>query len=418
MNTRRILIHAAAIADGAGQKAAPGAILIEGDCIVAAGRPQEIGHIEGTAPRALPTSVVIPALVNAHAHLDLTHIGASDFNGDFTQWIDSLRIKRHRAPEGIADSVRHGVRLSRAGGTALIGDIAGVRSDVPTRTLREQGLAGVSFLEVFGMGRGQQTAIEVMRDAARSIPHRERGVRLGLQPHAPYSCGPEVYRAAGELARQAGLPLSTHLAESSDEVRFAHHADGALAHMLRRLGVWDETIAPVGKHPIDHVAEVLGRVPCVAAHVNYAQDHHLSLLSLAHISVAYCPRASAYFNHPGSHRYREMLAAGVNVALGTDSIICLDTPDRLSVLDDMRLLWRRDRTDPAALLRMATVNGAKALGVLPSLFTLQPGPIAGLLAIECESADNDPLIEMLAGDSPSRWLHGPVAARDDWFVPQ
>jgi aminodeoxyfutalosine deaminase len=422
---RRILIHAAAITDGNGVYASPGAVLVEAGHalrIVAVGRPEEIGQVEAAHLVSRPEAVVVPALVNVHAHLDLTHIGPADFDGDFTRWVDGVRAGRARSPAEIAASVREGVRLSRAGGTAIIGDIAGVRSTVPTLTLREEGLGGVSFLEVFGVGQTQQAAIEVMAAAVESVPALDRGVKFGLQPHAPYSCGPEVYRAAARLAasRTMKLPLATHLAETPEELEFVANAGGPLAEMLRRLGVWDDSVTGFGVHSIEHVVALWragkARLPFIAAHLNYIDDQHLEMLASVGGDVAYCPRASAYFGH-ASHRYRDMLAAGINVALGTDSILCLNTPDRISVLDDMRLLHQRDGTDALTLLRMATVNGARALGVRESLATLSPGESAGLLAIKIDAKDGrDLLTQVLRNNEAPEWLAEPVRGRDDWFA--
>ena len=99
------------------------------------------------------------------------------------------------------------------------------------------------------------------------------------------------------------------------------------------------------------------RTTFVAAHCNYVDDQAIRLLKLCEISVAYCPRASNYFGHQ-NHRYLEMIDAGVNVCLGTDSIICHGT---LSILDEMRFLYQRDKCNPEILLKMATVNGLRAL---------------------------------------------------------
>lgn len=407
------LIHAAAIADGAGCFAAPGAILLEGERLVAAGSPQSIGQPVGVVVEDHGGAVVIPALVNAHAHLDLTHIGPQLFDGDFTHWVDMVRTCRGRLPEEIAASVREGVRRARAGGTAVIGDIAGVRSTIPTLTMREGGMGGVSYLEVFGVGRLQPTAIAAMTAAVESLPALECGVKVGIQPHAPYSCGPEMYRAAARLGR----PLATHLAETLDELEFVAHGGGALADMLGRIGVWDETITGFGVHPVDHLANLLPDTPLMAAHLNYLDDQHLDVLARLPITVAYCPRASAYFGHARPHRYRDMLQRGINVALGTDSFICLDTPDRISVLDEMRLLHRRDAIDPPTLLRMATTSGANALGMHESLFTLAPGEKAGLLALPVNDGNGrDALAEAMKRTDPPRWLLGPVAGQDAWFA--
>jgi aminodeoxyfutalosine deaminase len=104
-----------------------------------------------------------------------------------------------------------------------------------------------------------------------------------------------------------------------------------------------------------------------------------------------------------------MIEAGINVALGTDSVICLDTPDRISVLDEMRLLHRRDGTDPQLLLRMATVNGAMALGINPRFVSLRPGTTLGLMAMDIPSGtQRDALGGVLFDDRSPRWVHGPL----------
>jgi cytosine/adenosine deaminase-related metal-dependent hydrolase len=215
--------------------------------------------------------------------------------------------------------------------------------------------------------------------------------------------------------------MATHLAETREELEFVASAAGPLAEMIKRIGAWDDSITANGKHPVDHLADVLRETPCNAAHLNYVDDAHLQQLASWPITVTYCPRASAYFGHPHNggapHRYRDMLELGINVALGTDSVLCLDTPDRLSVLDEMRMLHRRDGVDPITLLRMATINGAVALGFDPTLVSLAPGSTAGLLAVSIDrQSPRDPLRQALLSDLPPRWVHGPVYGQDSWRV--
>jgi cytosine/adenosine deaminase-related metal-dependent hydrolase len=206
------------------------------------------------------------------------------------------------------------------------------------------------------------------------------------------------------------------LAETPEELRLVRDGDGPLAVMLQRLGIWDDSIVGSRLHVLEHLGKQLARAPFAAAHLNYVEPRHVELMSRWPISVVYCPRASAYFGHhcdgSGPHRYREMIAAGVNVALGTDSILCLDTPQRLSVLDEMRFLHRRDGTDPRLLLRMATINGAVALAADSLPFTFQPGLKPGVLAIDGVDPDSsrDPLSQVLANDDSPRWVIGPSRA--------
>jgi len=391
--------------------AAPGAMLLRDGAIVAAGAPSAIPPPHDAIAIERDDLLVMPALVNAHCHLDLSHLGPAPFRGDFTEWIDEVRTTRATDDDAIAAATRRGVAFARAGGTALVGDIAGAGSSVPTAILRAEGLSGVSYLEVFGLGRGQGRAIEALRRVAEEAPADADGVRQGLQPHAPYSCGPEVYRAAAALGR----PLATHLAESPEEERFTRHGTGPLAEMLGRLGVWDGSIDAPGGHPVDAVLEWLDGQPCVAAHGNYLEPAHVARLAAAGVSIAYCPRASAYFGHPrdgaAPHAYRALLAAGVNVVLGTDSLACLDTADRISVLDEIRFLHRRDGADARLLLRMATTSGARALGFDSASFDFRPGTSAGVIAVSVDRGAADPLVAALASDSAPAWVTEPASVR-------
>jgi hypothetical protein len=140
--------------------------------------------------------------------------------------------------------------------------------------------------------------------------------------------------------------------------------------------------------------------------VNYAGSAQLDVLARADVTVAYCPRASAYFGHDG-HLYQEMIRRGVRVALGTDSIVCLDTPNRISTLDEMRLLSRRDGTDADLLLRMATMNGAAGLGFDAHLVSFHPTPmersrsIGGFIALPTDlRSAHDALAVALSSDEP------------------
>ena len=128
----------------------------------------------------------------------------------------------------------------------------------------------------------------------------------------------------------------------------------------------------------------------ILAHVNYCDDVELQILSRGKASVVYCPRTHLYFNHP-PHRWREMLAAGINVAIGTDSMA--SSPD-LNLVDDLRLLHRISPQTPVAeLWAMATTRAAAALGLSKAAGLLAPGISADIVAFPINT--DDPLTEIL-----------------------
>lgn len=402
-----LYILAGAAQDATGPPLRPAAILWRDGQIVHAGPPDLVGCPPGAEVIECPDRLILPGLVNAHAHLDLTAIGPTPYGGDFIEWIEFVRDARPSGPEAVAASVRLGIEKSIAGGTAIIGDIAGVGSTVPLEVLRADGrLRGLSFVEVFGLGANQQQAIDAMERWCDDYPCApDERVQLSLQPHAPYSAGPEVYQAAARLCASRGMAPSTHLAETEAEIEFARSATGPFADFLRHIGKWDDSIKPLGDHPIEALFEIL-REPAnwIVAHVNYSDLCRTSRLGLTRAAVVHCPRATAYFGHPTQH-YREVMSCGVRLALGTDSIINLDTSIRISVLDEMSLLHRRDNTGPAYLLHLATLGGAEALGIDHQLVTLQPGPCAGLISIEFDPNDpTDALIQVLNEPGPIEWV--------------
>lgn len=346
--------------------------------------------------------VLLPGLVNAHTHLDLTRLGPRPHDPDqgFVAWVDMIRAERPTEPGAIDEAVRFGARLSLAGGVVAVGDILGAAGGRPTTSglgsLAASPLRGVGFIEFFGIGNRTARAVRSLGALAEELAGCSSGrnagdLRAGLQPHAPNTISIELYRHCAELARRLNLPLATHLAETADERLFVAEGRGPQRELLERLGIWDDLeLAHIGhgRHPVEHLAGVLGSAPFLTAHVNDADDEAIATLARTKSSVAYCPRASAYFDAPGwlgPHRYREMLRAGVNVCLGTDSIVNLDTPGRISVLDDARLLRRRDGVDGRMLIAMMTTNGAAALGLDPAGFLLKPGgrPI-GVVAVPAD----------------------------------
>lgn len=403
-----ILLSASAIVDWRGAHGT--ALLVEMGstglpCTLATGLLEEVRHhpaAAGARRVSLPGHLVIPGLVNAHTHLDLTHIGPlpHDPKRGFIPWAEAIRTGRSTDPSVVAGALSRSIDLLLAGGTVAAGDIAGTLPGgqlVPWEALKASGLLGVCFLEFFGIGGGREAGLQRAEELAELAGNSESNPtspRLGIQPHAPYSVDLDVYRRAADLAAARGIPIATHLAENPEEREFIAQGTGPARAFLGRLGIWDQSAAAhigKGNHPVQHLESVLRRAPFTLAHVNDADDRAIEILAESGARVVYCPRASEYFGaegHFGPHRYQQMIQAGINVAIGTDSIANLPAeasePARggVSVLDEIRLLFRRDGTDPLILLRMATVAGAMALGIPEKWFRIERGgELAGLVTV-------------------------------------
>ncbi len=440
-----IRIDAAAILDAHHVQATPGSLLVQFDPIapgthrigrrdvprgrlevLAAGTPAEVDqHPIATRAQvvALPGHLLIPALVNAHTHLDLTRIGPRPFDpaAGFAGWIDMVRRERPVADPDIRAAVEDGLRLSLLGGVAAVGDIAGAPGGVPQlgpfRALAESPVAGVSFVEFFAIGRGEAAGLARLEGTLAGVERCSTGnTRLGLQPHAPNTVSIRGYERALELAR--AWPLSTHVAETLEERAFVGRGEGPQRDFLERLGLWEDRILEDvgrGRTPVGHLAGVLGRSQFAAVHVNDASDEDIGILKGSGAVVVYCPRASEYFGAAGvfgPHRYREMMAAGVPVALGTDSVINLplecaaaDGPG-ISTWGEMVLLHTRDGTPSRELLGMATTAGARALGMDAGLVTLSAGsrPLGVLAVGAVGGGEGDVLGRALAGGAGVEFL--------------
>ena len=418
---RRTLLRAAGAVDG-DREIAPASILIDDRQVLAIGSPESVGGVEDAVVLDLPDEVVTPALVNAHAHLDLTELGPMSCEDGFEHWLERIRANRPSKASEVTAAVTAGIDASTRGGVMAVGDIAGALGFASATTLADSPIGGVSFIEVFGIGQRTNHGLEGVRRArefARSIPARP-GFAIGIQPHAPYSCGVETYAAAAA----SGLPCSTHLAETPEEAALTRRGTGPLLDLLRSVGsvAEGEAIHTSGAHPVDQLLAIEPARAWLVAHLNYPAEpdepdkalaDRLQHLADRKITVAYCPRASAFLGHPragrGGHPWRDLLAAGIEVALGTDGMPCLDTPDRLTVLDEMRFLARTGVAfDACQLLRMATTSGARGLGLNPQAVTLGPGPLAGLLAMR--GSGIDPIRDLFTRSEPPRWLLGPDRA--------
>jgi cytosine/adenosine deaminase-related metal-dependent hydrolase len=400
-----LVLHAAlAIRDAVGAAASPGAVAVQRGAIVASGSLARVQRELGRSPDRVidhGNALLLPAFVNAHAHLDLADVEPFEYRGSFLEWVGQVIARRPQDPAAITRAVHRGLRESIRDGVGWIGDIAGSDAAWIARATAPNDLAvaGISWLECFGIGARSTDAVTDTRARVRALAnaHARDDLRLGLQPHAPYSAAAALYESAAEH----GL-ASSHLAETLEELEFARSAGGPFADLLRRIGKWDDSILPLGDSPIEALLPALRRGRWVLAHGNYLRDRDLAILaSLPNVALAYCPIASEYFGHV-DHRYRELLARGANVCLGTDSAICqpVDAPKPAGILAQARRLWRRDRFDPSTLLAMATIHGARALAAHAGTATLQPNAPARLAKVTIDAAEtHDPWLDVLESDA-------------------
>jgi cytosine/adenosine deaminase-related metal-dependent hydrolase len=270
----------------------------------------------------------------------------------------------------------------------------------------------VSYGEIQAMARRRGLLEERFAAAADTLCESEH-LRIGVSPHAPYTVEAEGYARCLAFAKAMDRPLATHLAETAEEATFLADHTGPFRH-LWEVGVnaWDDSVPRFAGGPIRFASEIgLLDYPTLLAHVNYCDDDELSILADGKASVVYCPRTHEFFGHP-PHRWREMLACGINVAAGTDS--CASSPD-LNLVDDLRLLHRlAPEISPVEIWEMATTRAAKAVA-MADVGAIGAGCRADFAVFSCTS--DDPLREILERDIlPSGvWIGGKKLATGRGF---
>lgn len=335
-----------------------------------------------TADRDLGNVAILPGFVNAHTHLDLSGLrNRCPPSLDFTDWLRAvIRHRRSLSHEQIILDIREGLTESQRFGTTLLGDIAGQGLSWPL--LSQSLIRAVVFYELLGLTQERAAqSLSSARDWLAAHPATTT-CRPGLSPHAPYSVRMNLFAQAARLAQLHKLPLCVHLAETRAELELLHHHQGPFVDFLKELGVWDSTgLADSTKS----VMQVCWARPRLMIHANYL---HPSARIPRNTTIVYCPRTHAAFGHP-PHPFRELLARGIRVALGTDSLA--SNPD-LNVLAEARFLQQRYPDFPGnQLLRLATLSGAEALGWQDETGSMTPGKSADLVVLTLPNEDgSDP----------------------------
>lgn len=379
-----------------------GAVTLEAERIVDVGP-----SAAGARVVDLGSVALLPGLVNVHTHLEFSHLPnpLGQAGMSLVEWIRLIIAERARGnvqasaiASGLAESALHGV--------SAIGDIAtnAIGSEITFTA------DWVSFFEVIGFSRARAASaaaalVERLDDPAN------RGRRIGISPHAPYTVSPDLLQLLIAVSRQRRLPVAMHLAESREELELLATGTGAFQQLLEERSMWDADAIPHGSRPLDYLRLLAEAPRSLVVHGNYLNADELKFLANRRdrMSLAYCPRTHAYFQHT-PYPLAEALALGVRVTLGTDSRA--SNPD-LSLLAEMRFVANsHPRLDPNTVLRMGAIAGAEALGLEAEVGSLTPGKLANIVAIPVRDASNatseDLLQEVFAGDSiPSEvWYRG------------
>ena len=366
-----------------------GAVAIRDGVIVATGLLRDVLRSCGeTEWRDLGDAILMPGLVNAHLHLELSYMGEDrPPGGDFAGWIEGLLERRavedpgsaRRAAERACDSL-----IAR--GTVAAGDIC---NDTWVASVwNDRNVRGVLFHELLWIEeQGSEQRLETARDHLASRPAPD-GWRWSVVPHTPYTTSLALMRLLAEYAAREVVPLSVHVAESPAEVEFLTTGSGLFRELFERRGFVGPGFEAPGCRPFERV-EAAG-IPgpgALLVHAVHLNEGEIERLGRSGASVVTCPRSNAYLDI-GIAPVEALLDAGANLALGTDSLASnfdLDLFAEMAALRDTH-----PGLAPEAIVRAATLGGAMALGVADSCGTIEPGKSAWLTVVPFSGGD-DPL---------------------------
>jgi cytosine/adenosine deaminase-related metal-dependent hydrolase len=401
-----IRYHASWVLPIAGPLIRDGWIDVEQDRIAAVGS----GRPDHGAGRDLGRVVIMPGLVNAHTHLELSYLRNQVPQAPaFVTWIRGVMSARRERPDPagaeILRALDDGIAEAVACGTAVVGDISNTL--VTFGPLVASSLAAVLFYELirFNVEDPRAFVENAVVRLAEIAP--TANVRTSLAAHAPYSVAPLVLRAIREaVGRDPAAPCSVHLSESAEEVEFLSTGEGPWRALLEELGSWDPMWMAPGGSPAEYLDDLDfldGAVLAVHGVQMTAVD--LARLAARGTTLVTCPRSNQYTG-AGTPPIAAFYASGVNVAVGTDSLA--STPD-LNMFSELAAMHAIAPGVPAAsLLDSATRVGARALGFGDDYGTIEPGKRARLLAVTIPDAVDDVEEFLVSGVQPDRirWIEG------------
>jgi aminodeoxyfutalosine deaminase len=359
-----------------------GAVFVRGELIEAVGPFSELRGLAPGDVTDLGRAILLPGLINAHCHLDYTHMaGQLRPTRHFSDWIKAIvALKSGWSFTDFAASWIDGAKMLRRTGTTTVVDIEAVPELLPD-VLTTTPLRVVSCLELLSV-RSRQTARQMVEGAVAKLSPL-KSETPGLSPHAPYSTSPELLRAAAAAARERGWLLTTHVAESEDEFEMFQVGSGSMHDWLKSQRDMSDCghgspVACLARHGVlsPHF---------LAVHANYLAPGDAALLALAGASVVHCPGSHAFFGHQ-KFPLNELIKTGVNVCLGTDSLATMpvkrNETTELNLFTEMRRLSENfPALKPQRILAMTTVNAARAIGRPTELGRLAPGSCADLIAL-------------------------------------
>ena len=365
-----------------------GAILARDGRIAAVGTLAELGKKNTDADlRYFPHYTIVPGAVNAHAHLGFRR-GDAPEGGPFSKWLARLIERLPEKEAWTEEAARNSAQEAIEAGTTFMAESSPYGECLPQ--LAESGLAGMVYAEFFPHEIGTpEEAVEFIvnrvRELREGLPER---VDAHISVHSPYTVDPESSRLASRRTREMGWRLAIHLSESPEEVEFVREGTGGLADIFGR-NEW----GGVGVSPVRYAESIELLAPgTIAAHLaTGVSEEDIEILARTGVAAAHCPRSNEYLNC-GVSPVPRMMERGVRVGMGTDG---LWSSPSMNLFEETLFAVKLHGMSGATGLRLATLEGARSLGIEAETGSLEAGKWADLAVIEALPGEGGPEREVL-----------------------
>ena len=388
-----------------------GAVAVSGNRIVDVGRFDDIKTRNAGNTVDLGEQVLLPGLINAHCHLDYTCLrGKIPPQKSFTEWIRAINAEKATlAPKDYIASINEGFAEAKRFGTTTIANLTVFPELIPQIQLPVRTCWFAELIDIRARGRANELVDRAMESLGRARPP---GAPWGLAPHALFTASSNLFRWCENISRRDNILLTTHLAESREEMEMFRHASGPLYEFLNSIGRPMDDCG--SKTPLELFLDLIGSggspnrpraievnrpyLSWIVAHLNELTEKDFELLerSNSKFHVVHCPRSHNYFGH-SPFAFDRLRSFGLNICLGTDS---LASNESLSLFAEMRAFQKECSSVSAEeIFQMVTVNPARALRYENALGQIRPGFGADLITVPC-STSTDIFEQILAFKNP------------------
>ena len=365
-----------------------GALLVRDGRIAAVGSLREIERDNPDVEvRYFPRHTMVPGAVNTHAHLGFRR-GDAPAGGSFSRWVNELVSRLPEKESWTPEAARNSAQEALEAGTTFLCDSSPYGECLPQ--LAGSGMAGIVFAEFFPI------MFDSPEEAVNSIENTALSLREGLplrvsaetSVHAPYTVDPESSRLAARRARERGERLATHLSESPEEYEFVLRGAGGLERVFGEPADW----GGVGVSPVQYAesVELLGPGTIAAHLATGVSEEDIEILARTGVAAAHCPRSNEYLGC-GVSPVPEMLGHGIRVGMGTDG---LWSSPSMNLFEETLFAVELHGLNGETGLKLATLYGARALGIADETGSLETGKWSDFALVETVPSETGESPEM------------------------